>query len=251
MSLSTRNVQTTYSASDTTGAQTRTISYTVGAGTELLVVIARLSAGEVSAADVSAVRWADSGGGSDENLTSKVQRASPGGLGARVEIWYLANPTARAGLVECDYTVTTSGIRATSWTILEVIGGVDTAAPTGASANSNGTAAAAPLSLTSTVAGSLILSSVAHVDIVNDPYTPGAGITAELAEGNTAEASTGHSYWAGEGLTTTAGAYAVGATGSGASKNFAAVAFEVLPVVGAPSNAFPFRRPNFTHMLVR
>lgn len=253
MPLSTRNVLNAVDSASNNSAHTRTVSYTVGAGTELLVVIARISAGEIWATNLTAVRWADSAGNGDEALTEATQRVSAGGTGARTEIWYLANPTARAGRLECDYTVTTSYIEATSWTVIEVIGGVDTAAPIGAKRNDVGTTAAAPLSLTSTVAGSLILSGLAHANNLAEPYTPGSGITAELGDGQTGTtAGSDHSYWAGECLTTTVGTYAVGATGTGSNSNFAVAAIEVLPSGGAPAGkAFPFRGPNFTHLLVR
>ena len=253
MPLSTRNVLNAVNSASNNSAHTRTVSYTVGAGTELLVVIACISAGEIWAANLTAVRWADSAGNGDEALTGAVERGSAGGSGARTEIWYLANPTARAGRLECDYTVTTSSINATSWTVIEVIGGVDTAAPLGATASAVGTTTNASLNLTSTVAGSLILSGLAHANMTADPYTPNAGITAELGDGETgATSGSDHSYWAGECLTTTVGTYAVGATATAAGGNFAVAAIEVLPSGGAPAGkAFPFRGPNFTHLLVR
>ena len=252
MPLSTRNVLNAASTTSNNSAHTRTVSYTVGAGTELLVVIARISAGEIWAANLTAVRWADSAGNGDEALTVAVERVSAGGTGARTEIWYLANPTARAGRLECDYTVTTSNIQATSWTVIEVIGGVDTAAPLGATAGAVGTTTNASLNLTSTVAGSLILSGLAHANNLAEPYTPDSGITAELGDGQTGTtAGSDHSYWAGECLTTTVGTYAVGATATAASGNFAVAAIEVLPATGG--KAFPLRRmgASFQHMLVR
>jgi len=253
MSLSTRNVLNAVNTTSNNNAHTRTVSYTVGAGTELLVVIARILAGEIWAANASAVRWADSAGANDEALTQAVTRVSAGGSGARTQIWTLTNPTARAGRLEIDYTVSTSSIQATSWTIVEVIGGVDTAAPVGATTSGVGTDQVADLNITSTVPGSLILSGLAHANNLADPYTPDAGITAELGDGQTgATAGNDHSYWAGECLTTTAGVYAVGATGAAASGNFAVAAIEVLPSGGAPTGkAFPFPKQNFTHMLVR
>lgn len=252
MPLSTRNVLNAVNSAGNSGAHTRTVSYTVGAGTELLVVIARISAGEIWAANASAVRWADSAGANDEPLAQKVTRASAGGGGARVQIWTLENPTARAGRLEIDYTVSTSNIQATSWTIAEVIGGVDTAASVGATTSAVGTTTNASLNLTSTVAGSLILSGLAHANMTADPYTPNADITAELGDGETgATSGSDHSYWAGECLTTTVGTYAVGATGTGSNSNFAVAAIEVLPATGGAGASFPFRRSSFQHMLVR
>lgn len=253
MPLSTRNVLNAVNSAANNSAHTRTVSYTVGAGAELLVVIARLSAGEIWAANASAVRWADSSGNNDEALTHAVTRFSAGGAGARTQIWYLVNPTARAGRLEIDYTVSTSYLEATSWTIAEVIGGVDTAAPVGATTSAVGTDRFADMNITSTVAGSLILSGLAHASNTAEPYTPDSGITAELGDGQTGTtAGSDHSYWAGECLTTTVGTYAVGATGAAASGNFAVAAIEVLPSGGAPAGkAFPFPKQNFTHMLVR
>lgn len=250
MPLSTRNVLNAVESTENASAHTRTVSYTVGAGTELLVVCARLSAGEIWSTNINAVRWADSGGGGDEALTQDGWQRSAGGAGALTTVWYLVNPTARSGRLEVDYTVTTSGITATSWTILEVIGGVKTAAPIGASGGAVGNALAAALNLTSTVAGSLILSGLAHANNNVEPYTPAAGITSELGDGQTGPASgSDHSYWAGECLTTSVGTYAVGATGTGTANNYAISAIEVLPA--AAGKAFPFRRNPFQHILVR
>lgn len=252
MPLSTRNVLNAVNSANNNSAHTRTVSYTVGAGTELLVVIGRISAGEIWAANLTAVRWADSAGNGAEALTGAVERVSAGGAGARTEIWYLANPTARAGRLECDYTVTTSNITATSWTVIEVIGGVNTAAPLGATASAVGTTTNASLNLTSTVAGSLILSGLTHANNTAEPYTPAAGITAELADGQTGPiAGDDHSYWAGECLTTTVGTYAVGATADGSASRYAIAAIEVLPATGGAGASFPFRRSSFQHMLVR
>jgi hypothetical protein len=254
MPLSTRNVLNAVNSASNNSAHTRTVSYTVGASTELLVVIARISAGEIWATNLTAVRWADSAGNGDEALTGAVERGSAGGSGARTEIWYLANPTARAGRLEFDYTVTASNIQATSWTVIEGIGGVDTAAPLGATASAVGTTTGASLNLTSTVDGLLILSGLAHADNLAEPYTPGSGITAELGDGQTGTtAGNDHSYWAGECLTTTVGTYAVGATGTGSNSNFAVAAIEVLPATGGAGASFPFRPPmsGFIHMLVR
>lgn len=256
MSLSTRNVVTGSSSSSFASATTRTQSYTVGSGTELLVVAVRFEGGALSSQNVSAVRWADSGGASEEALTRRVEVESATATGVHVSWWYLVSPTARAGLVEIDYNVTSGNNNSQSWTIAEVIGGVDTAAPVGASGSASGnggTASAnAALSLTSTVAASLILSAVAHYQGGKNPYTPAAGITAELADGETGgTTNSDHSYWAGEALTTTTGSYAVGATAS-ASHAFSVAAFEVLPTTGGGAGtSFPFRRSSFQHMLVR
>lgn len=258
MPLSTRNVVTGSSTASFSSLTTRIQSYTVGAGTELLVVAVRFEGGSLSSQGVSAVRWADSGGASEEALTKRVEVESATATGVHVSWWYLANPTARAGQIEIDYAVTSGNNNSQSWTIAEIIGGVDTTTPAGAagSASGNGGTASAnaALNLTSTVAASLILSAVAHYQGNKNPYTPAAGITAELADGETGDTTNSdHSYWAGEALTTTTGSYAVGATAS-ASHAFSVAAFEVRPAAGggAPAGkAFPFRGPNFTHLLVR
>lgn len=236
MPLSTRNVVTGSNSNSFTSTITRTQSYTVGSGTELLVVATRFEGGALSSQNVSAVRWADSGGANDEALTRVLERESSTTTGVHVSWWYLVNPTARAGQIEIDYAVASGSNNSQSWTIAEIIGGVDTTTPAGAagSASGNGGTASAnaALSLTSTVAASLILSAVAHYQGNKTPYTPAAGITAELADGHTGTTTNSdHSYWAGEALTTTTGSYAVGATAS-ASHAFSVAAFEVLPTTG-------------------
>lgn len=256
MPLSTRNVVTGSNSNSFASATTRTQSYTVGSGTELLVVAVRFEGGGLSSQGVSAVRWADSGGASEEALTKRVEVESATATGVHVSWWYLANPTARAGQIEIDYSITSSNNNSQSWTIAEVIGGVDTTTPAGAAGSASGNAgtasANAALNLTSTVAASLILSAVAHYQGNKNPYTPAAGITAELADGETGNTTdSDHSYWAGEALTTTTGSYAVGATAS-ASHAFSVAAFEVRPAAGGGAGtSFPFRRSSFQHMLVR
>lgn len=253
MPLSTRNVVTGSNSNSFASATTRTQSYTVGSGTELLVVAVRFEGGALNAQNVSGVRWADSSGANDEALTKLLERESSTTTGVHVSWWYRVSPTARAGLVEIDYGITSSTNNSQSWTIAEVIGGVHTATPIGATGIASGNAgtasANAARSLTSTVAASLILSTVAHYEGNKNPYTPAAGITAELADGATGNTTNSdHSYWAGEALTTTTGSYAVGATAS-ASSAFSVAAFEIRPA----GKAFPFRRmgASFQHMLVR
>lgn len=226
MALSTRNVVTT----DATGNQNQSFAYvttyTVGAGTELLAVSARGQGGDVTDWAVSQVRWEDSGGGNPEILDQAVFQATPN---IPCGWWVLENPTARAGQVVVEWSRAAGTLHSYSTTAVEVIGGVDTASPVGATNSATGTSATAALSLTSTVADSLLLSSDSHRYAAGvTPFTPDAGVT-ELTEGATGgTSSSDHGYWVGERLAATPGAYAMGVTAS-ASDIYAIAAIEIKP----------------------
>jgi hypothetical protein len=230
LALSTRNVSTTTNTALNTANFTATHTYTAGAGTELLAVAARWEGADSANIAISAVRWADSGGANAEALTEAVYvESTQTGEDVGVGWYYLANPTARSGQVEVDYTISGTDISSWSITALEVVGGEGLRPPIGAVNSNSGISANASLSITSTVEGSLILSSVAHYGGDTDPFTPAAGITSELADGDTGNSQiSDHGYWVGQCLTTTVGSYDVGATGA-ANDDFAVAAFEVIP----------------------
>lgn len=237
MALSTRNVVTAANSANKTASFTHTGAYTVGAGTELLAVAFELHGG-LGSLDVSvdAVRWEDGSGLNPEPMQQVVVHDS-GAVGAAagagraiIGWWVLPNPTARVGKISVDVTRNAGTIRSYSWTAEEVIGGVDTASPTGATNAASGESATAALSLTSTVANSLLLSADLHryAGVSVTPFAPDAGVT-ELTEGSTGATSTSdHGYWAGERLAATPGAYAMGVTAS-ASDIYAIAAIEIKP----------------------
>lgn len=231
MALSTRNVVTGSGTEANTASATKTLTYTVGSGTQLLAVAARWEGNDSTNLSITAVRWADSGGANEEALTQAVYRESTAaGEDVGLGWYYLVNPTARAGQVEVDYEVT-GGADFSSWSItaIEVIGGVDTASPIGVTDSASGNATSAGLPVTSTVANSLILSSVIHYGGDTDPFTPHAGITAELVDGATGtNAGSDHGYWVGECLTTTVGTYNCGASAAVAD-DYSVAAIEIKP----------------------
>lgn len=232
MALSTRNVVTAANSSNKTVSFTHTGSYTVGAGAERLVVAFEMQGEGGMEAVVAAVRWEDGSGLNPEPLAQAVYHdsgaiAAAAGPGTAVVGWWvLPNPTARAGQISVDITRNAGTIRSYSWTAAEVIGG---AGDVGATNAASGESATAALSLTSTVANSLLLSADIHRYATGvTPFTPDAGVT-ELTEGATGGNSlSDHGYWVGERLAATPGAYAMGVTAS-ASDVYAIAAIEIKP----------------------
>ena len=244
MALSTRNVVTAQQSTAQSASFTYTFAYTVGAGTELLAVAPRAQ-GFGSGSLPAAVRWEDEFGGNAEPLVEYVVdgRVHNSSQNISTGWWALPNPTARSGRIAVDYEMNpaaTGDITSYSATALEMIGGVDTAAPIGAVGSLRVLSESAPLSITNTIAGAMILSSGVHYIGDRGPFTPDADITAELVDGVSGTGSSvDHCYWAGEALTTAVRAHAVGYTAAVSSFGVVA-AIEIKPAVtGGASVSVP------------
>jgi len=227
MALTSGNAQVviTDSTTDVTDA-TPSGSYTVGAGTELLLVAAilqestALTGGGVG--EVAALTY------NGQALTRAVFKSgtSPN---KRAEFWSLLDPPVGSHTLAATLDAKTDSY---AFLAVEVHGGVNHSTPIGGTGTSeaNSGNATKTVDVVSTVDGSLLFAALATYGGGTAPlFTPTNGdeliddVTGSAAGADTA-------FWLAERLTTTAGTYTLSATTSAATA-YAMVGLEVLPSI--------------------
>lgn len=235
MALATRNLVSYADSAINATALTYTQAYTLGLGTDWLVVPVQ-SEGRVTAAppaDVSAVKW---NGVALTKILEQISDVDSTPEGVVVEFWGVYNPSFQGEThnitVETATAASGHDLSSMSFQILEVFGGADSVLGAIASAH-HAVSTDATLSLTTLGVNSLVVATASHYDGTRGPYTPQADIV-ELLDGNTgASATSDHTYWLGAKVQGAAGTKAVGAT-SNASGNNATCAVEI-KVAAAPT----------------
>ncbi len=191
-----------YSSSDRSSA---TFSHTVPAGNQrLLVVIIHME----GTRDVTSVTY------SGQSLTRAIRQNSGNTSRGQIQIWYLVSPpTGTANVV-----VTYSGVQ--DWdgiTVLNYVGVAQTS-PVGATAGRTLTTISTTqsVSITTTVANSMVIGGVVTPGSTGDPFTPLANVTerADYDTGGGGGAGSDGSCFAGEANRPSTGAFTFGATSS-------------------------------------
>ena len=205
-----------------------TFAHTVAAGlNRVLIVMIHIGPDGISATDVEY-------GGLD--LTLAVSRDGADGADGEThtELWYLVSPPVGTANVVVTYSATTrsDGIAALTYN------GVDQASPIGATNSATAaTGTDATVSITTTVANSLIVGGVTGHGSDTQPATPGMNTFERYDEDTGGSTTTDNSYVGGDETTTTPGSFTFNWTML-ASDYWTIVAAELKPAVGPLAGLF-------------
>ena len=231
MALNWRNVVTYADTAANSANVTYTQAYTLGTSTDWLLVAVQ-SEGRVTAsppADVTSVKW---NGVALTKIDEQISPVDATPEGVTVEWWGVHNPGNQGETHNITVeTSTASGghdLSSMSFTIYEVYGGADSSIATIAKGTSTLSTSLA-LNITTTAAGSIVLSSASQYNGSGGPYTPGTDITETVDSTTGASATSDHTYWSGAKVQGSINTYAVGCVSTGSAQNGAIMAIEIKP----------------------
>ncbi len=201
-----------------------TISHTVSAASDRLLLVSVITEGNENASGMTYNGVA---------LTRAIRRDGGGANETSVEIWYLVAPDVGT----FDLVVTFSGTSPFGVTATNLTG-VNQFTPIGTTVGANAASGSPSINLTTTTYNSLIFGAVAK-DNETTTFTPGANV-GELWDTTSGSGSEDLALWGGTRSTITPGQYTLNATASVATDDWTMAAIEIQAAVynpPLPSNA--------------
>ena len=218
--MSVSRISTPAAFEDMTSGSPQTMSVDGQTGSNRYLVVAFYFE-QNSSSDISAVTY------NSVALTKLVDSLAPAATTTAedLEIWGLVAPATGANTLSWEISDTGKDIAVQPIILQGTVGAVEAGANDKSALENTATT---NVTLTTTVASSIILAFMsAETDTVG-PFTPDSG-TVEVIDDTVGTGSTGIAYFVGERIEATPGDYAVGATTTGASSprdiNLAAVDF--------------------------